>query len=97
MGAVIDLVAWKERDRPAAEPPAGDPALGRLDRMFARLDPLLDDVKRRGKREPQVETEILAITGALSLGLVEDAAARAERLAARLEARARRDAEGSPR
>jgi hypothetical protein len=47
----------------------------------------------RGNNGPRpagdVETELLAITGAVSLGLIDDAAARAERLADRLASRAR--------
>jgi hypothetical protein len=38
-----------------------------------------------GRIGPRVETELLAITGAVTAGRVEDAASRAERLAERLE------------
>jgi hypothetical protein len=86
MGTVIDLSAWREHARrPSGE--AHDP-IGRLERIVNRLDPLLEEVKRERKRDLDVETEILAITGALSLGMQEEAAERAERLASRLEAKA---------
>jgi hypothetical protein len=98
MGRVIDLDAWRRR-RPAQvghtglertpEGPAQDERLGppaplaRLERAIGRLDPLVNGgTSRIG---PRVETELLAITGAVTAGRVEDAATRAERLAERLE------------
>lgn len=75
MGAVIDLGAWLEqRER--------DPVV-RLERAIRRLDRLLDGGS--GRIGSRVESELLAITGAVTAGLSEDAAARAERLADRLE------------
>lgn len=76
MGSVTSLSEWRERrDR--------DP-MSRLDRAIARLDGLL----RRngsGRLAARVESELLAITGAVSAGLEDAAAERAERLAERLE------------
>lgn len=86
MGTVIDLLAWREHAGRRPEE-AHDP-IGRLELIVSRLDPLLEEVKQKKKRDPDLETEILAITGALSLGMPEEAADRAERLAARLEGRA---------
>lgn len=75
MGRVIDLDAWRrEHDR--------DP-LRRLERAIGRLDSLLS--RGSGRIGPRVESELLAITGAVTSGLVEQAADRAERLAERLE------------
>ena len=65
MGSVVVLSEWRERRE-------RDP-LSRLDRAIARLDALL----RRsgsGRLAGRVESELLAITGAVSAGL-EDAAA----------------------
>jgi hypothetical protein len=75
MGQIVDLEQWREeRER--------DPVV-RLERAVARLELLLErGPSRIGRR---VESELLAITGAMSAGLQEEAAERAERLAERLE------------
>jgi hypothetical protein len=75
MGEIVDLGQWREaRER--------DPVV-RLERAVARLELLLErGPSRIGRR---VESELLAITGAMSAGLQEEAAERAERLAERLE------------
>ena len=76
MGSVTDLRAWRERRE-------RDP-MTRLERAIARLDRLL----RRsgsGRLGSRVESDLLAITGAVSAGLEDEAAERAERLAERLE------------
>ena len=76
MGSVISLSEWRERRE-------RDP-MTRLDRAIARLDGLL----RRngsGRLAARVESELLAITGAVSAGHEDAAAERAERLAERLE------------
>jgi hypothetical protein len=76
MGSVVYLSEWRgRRER--------DP-LSRLDHAIARLDALL---RRRGsgRLAGRVESELLAITGAVSAGLEDAAAERAERLAERLE------------
>jgi len=96
MGRVIDLEAWRLR-RPARAEHVGlerplegrdgrlwpPTSLARLERAIGRLDPLVNG--GTGRIGPQVETELLAITGAVTAGRVEDAATRAERLAERLE------------
>ena len=75
MGELIDLGAWRDlRQR--------DP-VGRLERSIARLEHLLE--RGTGRLGPRVESELLAITGAVSAGLQDEAAERAERLAERLE------------
>lgn len=93
MGRVIDLEVWRRR-RPRIEEGAGldqgrhglwrrRAPLARLERAIGRLDPLVNG--GTGRIGPRVETELLAITGAVTAGRVEDAATRAERLAERLE------------
>lgn len=75
MGQVIELAEWLEaRER--------DPVV-RLERAVARLEVQLErGPSRLGRR---VESELLAITGAVTAGLQEEAAERAQRLAERLE------------
>jgi hypothetical protein len=75
MGSVIDLAAW----RSARE---HDPT-SRLETAIARLERQLE--LGSGRISSRVEAELLAITGAVSSGLPEEAAERAERLAERLE------------
>jgi hypothetical protein len=72
---IVDLAEFRERIE-------RDP-VRRLERAIARLDPLVKGGTGRIGRV--VETELLAITGAVTAGLPEQAAARAERLADRLE------------
>jgi hypothetical protein len=89
MGDVVSIREWLAvRDvGPDCQP--GDVA--RLERAVSRLEPLLEEVNG-GTRKPgiDVETELLAATGAVSLDLFEEAAGRLERLADRLTALARR-------
>ncbi len=75
MGEIVELAEWREaRER--------DPVV-RLERAVARLEQQFQrGPSRIGRR---VESELLAITGAVSAGLQEEAAERAERLAERLE------------
>lgn len=75
MGSVVDLAAW----RTAHE---HDPTR-RLERAIARLERRLE--LGSGRISRRVEAELLAITGAVSAGLPEEAAERAERLAERLD------------
>lgn len=75
MGELVDLRAWFERRE-------RDP-MTRLERAIARLDGLLE--RGSGRLGGRVESELLAITGAVTAGLEDEAAERAERLAERLE------------
>jgi hypothetical protein len=97
MGTVIDLVAWRRRQPEAGR--AGSPArpngredgrqdgrderVPRLDVAVARLERLMR--AGTGRISARVETELLAITGAVTAGRMDEAARRAERLAERLE------------
>jgi hypothetical protein len=76
MGSVVDLREWRERRNQ-------DP-LTRLGRAIVRLDGLLAR-RGSGRLGGRVESELLAITGAVTAGLEDEAAERAERLAERLE------------
>jgi hypothetical protein len=82
MGTVISLEDWRKgRD--------DDPS-DRLEHAVAQLDELLAELPDRRLADPEIERELLAITGAVSVGLLEDAAKRAERLTDRLNRRARK-------
>ncbi|MEW6059018.1 MAG: hypothetical protein AB1551_02570 [Actinomycetota bacterium] len=93
MGSVIDLEGWRNRRELVVPPypPAGrtgteapvERPVGRLETAVVRLGRLV--TSGRYRIHPTVETELLAITGAVSAGRVEEAAERAERLAERLE------------
>jgi hypothetical protein len=83
MGIVISIDAW--RDERAREDPAA-----RLERAVERLDELLRAVFSDRRAQPEVERELLAITGAVSIGMLEEAADRAEHLEERLLQRVRR-------
>jgi hypothetical protein len=93
MGTVIELDALRRRRPRIVEHggldlkpdghEGGPVPLARLERAIGRLDPLING--GTGRIGPRVETELLAITGAVTAGRVEDAATRAERLAERLE------------
>ena len=75
MGELVDIRTWiQRRER--------DP-MTRLERAIARLDGLL--ARGSGRLGGRVESELLAITGAVTAGLDDEAAERAERLAERLE------------
>jgi hypothetical protein len=88
MGEVISIGDWL-RDR-GLDPlgPADDVA--RLERALLLLEPLLEEVSNRRKPDIDIETELLAATGAVSLDLFEEAARRLERLADRLTTSVRR-------
>jgi hypothetical protein len=88
MAEIIQLGAWRAR-REAEH--AAPEAVVRLERAISRLDGLLERVSG-GARKPdtRLETEMLAITGAISAGMVDRAAVLAEDLARRLENRAAR-------
>lgn len=74
MGRVVRLEEWLRARTPGEE---------RLEDAVTRLD---DAVRERYRdRAPSwLATEVLAVQGCISLGLLEDAAARTERLLARL-------------
>lgn len=82
MGAVIDLAAWRKRRERVVL--VGDPVPEpRMDAAVARLERLMRS--GTGRISARVETELLAITGAVTAGRLEEAVQRAERLAERLE------------
>jgi hypothetical protein len=75
VGQVIELAEWRDaRER--------DP-VARLERAIARLEKQLE--RGSGRIAPRVESELLAITGAVTAGLQDEAVERAERLAERLD------------
>jgi len=99
MSGVADLAAWRKRratngllEAAAQEEAVGDdvgppddPAVDRLDRAVQRLHTLISgEAGGRARLAPGVETELLAIMGELTVGLIPEAADRAERLADRL-------------
>jgi hypothetical protein len=84
MGALVDLRTWRRKHGVEATDTV------RLERAVGRLDQLAAQALAGGRAlDPTLETELLAIIGELSVGLLEEASSRAERLADRL-ARARR-------
>ena len=86
MGDVVDLQIW--RGARAGEPEGGDPDIRRLELAVSRLDQVASArLEEAGSLDASVETELLAILGALAGDLVDEAASRAERLARRLRAR----------
>jgi len=84
MGSVIELQEWRNRS-PTEEARSST----RLERAVERLDAAATKaIEERGRLSPWVETELLAILGAVSTDLMDEAADRAERLARKLETRA---------
>jgi hypothetical protein len=68
-----------------ADDAEGERELDLLERAVKRLHPLVSDrLDRRRPLEGEVETELLAIMGELSVGLIREATRRTERLAERL-------------
>jgi hypothetical protein len=93
MNSVIDFAAWQRRRQPGEdqlqvdEADPEDPTVARLELAIQRLHRVISlALDARGRLEPKVETELLAIMGELTVGLVTEAASRAERLADRLAA-----------
>ena len=85
MDTVVDLLQWRRSRR--AE---GVDEVERLERAIEHLDSVASaSLEGAGSLEPWVETELLAILGALSADMLSDAALRAERLAGRLAGRTR--------
>jgi hypothetical protein len=84
MDNVIELRAWRQaRSKPGAG--STDPSIRRLEVAIARLErETAARFERSEKLEPALETELLAILGAVASDLVDEAADRAERLAAQL-------------
>ena len=91
MDAVIDLAQWRssrEAREPLGEAVDEQVDLARLERAVERVHELVGAATDHGGHlVPSVETELLAILGELTIDLVGEAAARAERLAARLASR----------
>ena len=88
MGTVTDLRGWRtQRGRiAAARSLVTVDAVRRLERAVRRLDPAVANVAAPdGTVDPRIETELLAITGAVSIGETDQALERAERLADKLE------------
>lgn len=88
MGTVTDLTRWRaQRARTSSLlSPVTVDAVRRLERAVGRLDPAVANVAAPdGTVDPRIETELLAITGAVSMGETAVALERAERLADRLE------------
>jgi hypothetical protein len=84
MGTVTDLTRWRAQ-RPRT-PRSPVDAVRLLERAVGRLDPAVANVAAPdGTVDPRIETELLAITGAVSMGETDVALERAERLADRLE------------
>jgi hypothetical protein len=88
MGTVTDLRRWRAQREgtAAARSVVTVDAVRRLERAVRRLDPAVANVAAPdGTVDPRIETELLAITGAVSMGETDVALERAERLADRLE------------
>ena len=85
MAPVVELERWRRERREARAPLEAEEA--RLERAVERLDGLLEELGWSRRAPSWVVTELLAIQGAVSMGLVEEAAVRAETLAARSERR----------
>jgi hypothetical protein len=82
MGQVISLEDWRERH----ERVIVVDAFVRLENVVRRLDPAVAQIAAPdGTVDPRIETELLAITGAVSMGMADEAVQRAERLADMLE------------
>ncbi len=93
MGDVIRLEEFRRRQEPSDHPAFQEPSPGspgeveRLDAAVARLQRLVERaLEKSGRLNDKLETELLAIMGELAVGLVSEAAARAERVAENLGA-----------
>jgi hypothetical protein len=87
MGDVVDLTKWRRARQAEGEGPA-DPDIRRLELAVAQLDSAASArLDRGGRLEASVETELLAILGAITGELLDEAVERAERLARRLRER----------
>jgi hypothetical protein len=96
VGTVTEIETWKLRrastSTVAVDGPHGSvhregPQLDRLERATERLSSLVSGLLSTSERvDSGTETELLAIIGELAVGLVDEAATRAERLTERLVA-----------
>jgi hypothetical protein len=77
---VVDLTAWRD-----ARDEHGDPREEGFDRVEEAMHRLETRLGRGTALAPRHETDLLAITGALSLGLFDEAAERIERLAVQVD------------
>jgi hypothetical protein len=85
MDTVVDLLEWRQARLAASAPPHPEVGVDRLERAIRRLDSVASRALQvGGALEPWVETELLAIMGALSMDLCDAASERAERVAERL-------------
>ena len=83
VGQLVELAEWRARRE--ARTGASNP-VGRLDAAVARLDALIGSRISSGLGLSRaIEGELLAIAGAVSAGLLDEAAARAGRLADQME------------
>lgn len=86
MGTIVDLGRWRFRHEGRLD------EVWRLESAVQRLDLLIHRLGvDRASSDPEIQTEILAITGAVAVGFTHQAADRAELLADRLERRASGD------
>ncbi len=88
MGTVIQLEQFRKdsqqrRERRSARVPR--PGVVLLEQAVGRLDPAIARIAASGPVDPHVETELLAITGAVATGDTDEALRRARRLADRLD------------
>lgn len=88
MGDVIQLEQFRKdhrehQDRRLARLPGRPVVL--LEQAVGRLDPAIARIAASGPVDPNVETELLAITGAVATGDTDEALRRARRLADRLD------------
>lgn len=80
MGSLVELGRWRER--------RGAALLGmdRLERAVGELDRLTAALLREGRAlDGPLETELLALIGELSMGMLDEASDRAEGLVGRLQ------------
>jgi hypothetical protein len=86
MNTVVDLLEWRQARSAASGPVHEEVDVVRLEGAIRRLDIVASrTLESGGTLAPWVETELLAIMGALSMDLFDSASERAERLADRLD------------
>jgi hypothetical protein len=86
VGRILDLETWRRDHRLVVREVSDEVAqqpLRRLEQAIRRLDGLV--ARGTGRISSRVESELLAIMGAVTAGRPTEAAERAERLAERLE------------